>query len=81
MTLLSDGRVLIAGGYTEGTEDRADLYDPIDDTIVSTTTMNTPRHLPTTAVLATGEVLLTGGRFQQEDGVWIYYRSAELFIP
>ena len=81
VTLLSDGRVLIAGGYTEGTEDRADLYDPIDDTIVSTTTMNTPRHLPTTAVLATGEVLLTGGRFQQEDGVWIYYRSAELFIP
>jgi len=81
VTLLSDGRVLIAGGFSEGTSDRGDIYDPSGDSIVSTTTMNTSRELSTAMVLATGEVLVTGGRLQREDGVWVYHRSAELFVP
>jgi hypothetical protein len=57
--LLRDGRVLVAGGYTENLVNSrtADLYDPVTDTWKKARTM---RAFPTTAtVLADGRVLVT----------------------
>jgi WD40 repeat protein len=58
-TLLVDGRVLIAGGSSDGT---AELYDPQTATFSPTGPMNVVRVRGQTAtVLHDGRVLLTGG--------------------
>src|SRR5439155_18420110 len=59
-TLLSDGRVLIAGGTLSVS---AELYDPAAGVFTATTgTLRTARRGGHTATrLATGKVLITGG--------------------
>ena len=63
--LLNSGKVLVYGGATNsgnGTPTaEAELYDPVAATFSATTSLNTARHIPTTTVLANGNVLTTGG--------------------
>jgi N-acetylneuraminic acid mutarotase len=64
-TLLSTGKVLVAGGWTGNTANTktptADLYDPATDTFSPTGSMTAGRNGHTATVLASGEVLVVGG--------------------
>lgn len=63
--LLSNGRVLIAGGYTDnsGTNvvSTTDLYHPATKTITPGPDMNDPRGLASATLLPNGRVLIAGG--------------------
>ena len=69
-TLLPDGRVLVAGGFTAPTTTAnaqpvlgsAELYDPATDTWTRTGSMHTRRALHVAQLLADGRVLVAGGR-------------------
>jgi hypothetical protein len=69
-TLLSTGKVLIAGGGS------AELYDPATGTFSLTGSMNTTRLLHTATLLANGKVLVVGG-----DGSSGPFASTELYDP
>jgi len=84
-TLLSDSRVLMAGGWT-GTEANsglqttiasAELYDPKTGTFSPTGSMTTDRSGHTATALPDGRVLVAGG----EDDSGASLASAELFDP
>jgi IPT/TIG domain/Galactose oxidase, central domain len=62
-TLLSDGRVLVAGGYSDAicTTASAELFDPATGTFSSSGTMLTERVFHTATLLKSGEVLMAGG--------------------
>ncbi|MEO5886197.1 MAG: kelch repeat-containing protein [Anaerolineales bacterium] len=65
-TLLSDGRVLIAGGFREeGTSEiaiaSAEIFDPETNTFTPTSDMNAPRNGHTATLLPNGQVLIAGG--------------------
>jgi galactose oxidase-like protein len=79
-TLLSDGRVLVAGGTNIGILDSAELYDPVTGTWSVTGRLNAPRSYHTATLLRDGKVLVLGGvRGRVEiDGV---LNSAELYDP
>jgi hypothetical protein len=66
-TLLTDGRVLIAGGY--GPLASAELYDPSTGTFTATGGMITPAFPNTATLLGNGKVLIAG------------YPTAELYDP
>jgi hypothetical protein len=79
-TLLADGKVLIAGGWTpEGTGSTggavssAELYDPSTGTFSRTGSMTTNRQGHTATLLADGRVLIAGGAN--------FAASAELYEP
>src|SRR5262245_12909577 len=59
-TLLSDGKLLLAGGVTNGgmTTADAELYDPANGTWAMTSSMNTDRARHTATLLMNGKVLL-----------------------
>ena len=77
-TLLSNGQVLVAGGYN-GKSDvaTADLYDPSSGRWSSTGSMSTARAGHTATLLANGQVLVAGG-FSDS---FTYLSSAELYNP
>jgi hypothetical protein len=89
LTLLSDGRVLIAGGMTsEGVAliDRlwrlpvlrsAEIYDPRTDSVVETGSLVTERTGQTAMLLPDGDVLVVGG----EEGDANAFGTAERFHP
>jgi LysM repeat protein len=80
--LLSDGRVLIAGGgnstdITSVSLASAELYDPRTGTFSPTGSMATARFSATATLLSDGRVLIAGGR----DSSFNPLSSAELYDP
>jgi hypothetical protein len=67
-TLLTDGRVLIAGGDITGfnTQSSAELYDPRIGTFTATGSMTAPRSRHTATLLPDGRVLIAGGVIHKE---------------
>lgn len=63
-TLLSNGKVLIAGGAVDNTTwtDTTDLFDPGTRTITPGPTMNNQREGATASLLPNGLVIIAGGR-------------------
>jgi hypothetical protein len=89
-TLLSNGVVLIAGGFTEVPSSvdggasvmdvlrSAELYDPVAGTFTATGTMMGWRHLHTATLLQSGKVLLAGGNLASAE---LYDPAAGTFAP
>jgi sarcosine oxidase gamma subunit len=78
-TALSDGRVLIAGGWDgSSTLASAELYDPKTGTFSPTASMATARDTHTATVLSDGRVLIAGGEVL---GTSTFLASAELYQP
>jgi len=77
-TLLQDGRVFIAGGFSGSSYlNSAELYSPSAETFTTTTsTLTATRGFHTATLLSDGTVLLVGGY----DGT-NYLLSAEIFTP
>ena len=57
-TLLSNGKVLVAGGHDAS----AELYDPTTATFAATGSMSVGRSAHTATLLANGKVLIAGGQ-------------------
>ena len=79
-TLLTTGKVLIAGGYGlnafSAPQATAELFDPSTGAFTPTGSMSTPRNLHTATSLADGRVLIVGGRSNTQD-----LATAELYDP
>jgi len=82
-TLLSNGTVLIAGGFNGGNTSAsvatAEIFDPSTSSFTPTGTMNTPRARHTSTLLPDGTVLEAGG-INGFNGV-IAATPAELYSP
>lgn len=79
-TPLSNGKVLIAGGFgTSGFLASAELYDPSTGAFTATGSMATARAAHTATLLANGKVLVAGGRSDSLSSTGT--RSAELYDP
>jgi hypothetical protein len=79
-TLLPDGRVLIAGGYSGGGSSvRAYLFDPSTRSFSLTGDMTRPRVGHTAALLNNGKVLLAGGEATRPP--FLPDITAELYDP
>jgi N-acetylneuraminic acid mutarotase len=78
-TLLPDGTVLVAGGYSAqpfNVRATAELYQPTKGTWVRSTNMAKPRAEHTATLLTNGKVLVVGGRSQGT-----VLSDAELYDP
>jgi hypothetical protein len=74
-TLLANGEVLLAGGYTMGHPNEnspAEIYDPVGETWRSTANLNTGRSGHTATLLASGNVLVVGGNLGILDSAELY---------
>src|SRR5579863_2131687 len=78
-TLLSNGKVLVAGGLdaTGSAQASAELYDPAAGTFTATCSMTTARAQHTATLLPNGNVLIAGGAGPTE----LALQSAELYDP
>ena len=80
--LLSNGKVLIAGGYTGSSSlSSAELYDPTAGTFLATGSMTTARYWHTATLLNNGKVLITGGTGGTGTDKTAYLATAELYDP
>jgi Galactose oxidase, central domain len=82
-TMMSNGKVLIAGGedakgYAVA---RAETYDPALSAFVPTGSMGVGRYGHTATALPGGDVLIAGGERIDEDGFDIALSSAEIYNP
>jgi len=78
-TMLSDGRVLIAGGKGSEVSASAEIYDPKSGTFCETGSMATARYKHTAGLLPDGRVLVAGG---SNDRDWNgTLSSAEVYDP
>jgi WD40 repeat protein len=77
VTLLTDGKVLVAGGYgSNGTyQNTAELYDPSSGKFSATGDMTTGRDSAMATLLTDGKVLIVGGADPNE------LNSAEIYDP
>jgi hypothetical protein len=76
-TVLKDGRVLVTGGFPDGSSAplaSAEIYDPARGSFSSIASMAKPRSGHTATLLQDGTVLIAGGGVNNDD-------SAELFDP
>lgn len=82
-TLLRDGRVLIAGGSSNGitTTSSAEVYDPRTGSFTLVGPMGVPREAHTSTLLKNGKVLIAGGGRGGMPGGYIVYATAEIFDP
>jgi hypothetical protein len=83
---LSDGDVLVAGGYYSSgyaVTNTAELYDPTTNSWSDTGSMTTPRALFKMTTLANGEVLADGGVRSGSPGSGdaVFNSSAEIYNP
>ncbi len=79
-TLLSDGRILFAGGDgLSGPVDRAEIYDPVTGERVETGLHIQPRFFHTATRLPSGEVVIAGGMADESGGQ--VFRSTEILDP
>ena len=80
-TLLSNGQVLIVGGYdpTTGIISDAELYDPTAQVFIDLGNTNSPRFHHTATLLQNGQVLIAGG--DTDPTPTGAYNSAEIFNP
>jgi hypothetical protein len=80
-TRLSDGRVLIAGGFSTADHGlaAAEIFDPKSGTFTSTGSMMVARVAHTATLLPDGRVLVTGGLDLADPGT--EWASAELYDP
>ena len=76
-SLLSSGRVLIAGGGAPEDAAKAELFDPTTGTFSPTGPMSTRRYGATATVLSDGRVLIAGGWSEDPDAPVL--ASAELY--
>src|SRR5207253_4727649 len=76
--VLSDGRVLIVGGSSDGTNalNTTDIYDPQAGSVTPGPAMSTPRAKATATTLLDGTILVIGGSNGTAD-----LASAEFFDP
>jgi hypothetical protein len=74
ITILNDGRALIAGGLSPASDDRlaVEIYDPGQGTFTRAADMLTARQGHTAMLLADGRVLLVGGTYDGSNSVEIY---------
>ena len=69
--MLPNGKVLVAGGYNNGTFlASAELYDPASGTWTATGSLVTARYAGTATLLPDGEVLVAGGQGIGTVAVW-----------
>ena len=62
LSMLPDGRVLVAGGWTaDGPTARAEIYDPATGTSTATGSMTTARAYHAAVTLADGRIVVVGG--------------------
>lgn len=82
-TLLPDGRVLVAGGYNQGSFiSSAELYDPVTGTWRATGPLATARGVHTATLLPNGKVLAVGGNHNDiANPSIVTISSAELYDP
>ncbi|CAF1014859.1 unnamed protein product [Rotaria sordida] len=75
-SLLTNGKVLVAGGNNGHVLNSAELYDPSTGTWTITGSLNTTRYGHTASLLTNGKVLVTGGYSGS-----IFLNSTELYDP
>ena len=80
-TLLSDGRVLVAGSQDDLTFNSAEIYDPAGNQWIAAAPMTSGRALHSAVRLANGEVLVVGGISQGQNSPAIELASAEIYHP
>jgi hypothetical protein len=60
-SVLTNGKVLVIGGFYNDAQNSTELYDPSTEPWTSVSSMNSVRGEDTAAVLTNGKVLVTGG--------------------
>jgi YVTN family beta-propeller protein len=82
-TVLSDGRVLVVGGFDASGNSRREvqIFNPRTDSWDSAPAMAYPRAYQSATLLADGRVLVAGGYTPNSDPYEVYTRTAEIFDP
>ncbi len=76
LTLLPNGKVLVAGGFNNWTTADAEVYDPATGHWTPTGSITTARYAHTATLLPNGKVLVAGGR-----DYFNHFATAEIYDP
>ena len=79
-TLMKDGRILVAGGYTGTATESVEVYQ-VGSGSTATMELNIRRFYHTATLLNDGRVLVTGGQTYDNGNNAITTRSAEVYSP